>query len=89
MGGPPWQLSGTADQINDACLALHQGESFDELIARLRRATERLVRAAQSAQDLDAAAFRAPDGRTVSIQQRLETIARHWRGHLQALQAAN
>ena len=88
MGGPPWQLSGTADQINDACLALHQGESFDELIARLRRATGRLVRAAQGAQDLDAAAFRAPDGRTVSIQQRLETIARHWRGHLQALQQA-
>ena len=88
-GGPPWQLSGTADEINAACLTLHRGEDFAELIGELRRAQNRLVRAARAVHDLDAPAFRAPDGRLVSVRQRLETIARHWRGHLQALREAD
>lgn len=84
-GGPPWLLSGAADQINDACLGLHAGEGFDQLVSQLRLAQARLLRAAGAAQDLDAPAFRMPDGRIVTIRQRLETIARHWRGHLDAL----
>lgn len=87
-GGPPWKLSGTADEINAACLPLHQGEGFDELIAQLRVAQQRLVRAAGSVTDLDAPAFERPDGTAVSIRGRLETIARHWSGHLKALQEA-
>ena len=87
-GGPPWQLSGTADQINAGCLPLHQGESFAQLISQLQQAQERLVRVARNAPDLDAPAFRSPDGRLVTVSQRLETIARHWRGHLQALKEA-
>lgn len=88
-GGPPWQLSGTADEINDACLQLYAGESFDDLIRELRHAQERLLRVAREAEDLEAPAFRMPDGRIVTVRQRLETIARHWRGHLQALQQAS
>lgn len=87
-GGPPWQLSGTADQVNAACLPLHQGESFSQLIGQLQQAQERLIRAARSAQDLEAPAFRSVDGRLVTVGQRLETIARHWRSHLEALKAA-
>ena len=84
-GGPPWVLSGTADEINDACLRMHAGERFDDLVAELRRAQERLVSAARAAPDIDAPAFRRPDGETVSIRQRLEMIARHWRAHVEAL----
>ena len=88
VGGPAWKLPGTADEINAACLPLHRGESFDQLIAELRLAQERLLRAAREAADLDAPAFERTDGTTVSIRERLETIARHWNGHLRALQEA-
>jgi hypothetical protein len=83
--GGPWQLSGNADETNAACLALLAGEGFDDLTAQLRQAQQRLVRAAGAAADLDVTAFRMADGREVSIRGRLETIARHWRGHLDAL----
>jgi len=85
IGGPPWQLSGSADETNAAALALMAGDGFASMIAVLRGAHERLVRAARDAADLDATAFRMADGRDVSIGQRLELIARHWRGHLDAL----
>lgn len=88
-GGPPWKLSGSADHINDACLPLHRGESFAQLIAQLRVAQERLLRAAQSSPDLDAPAFERTGGGAISVRQRLETIARHWANHLQALREAS
>ena len=88
LGGPPWQVSGSADEVNDAALALHAGEDVDALIGQLRQAQARRVRVARQPADLDAPAFRMPDGRLVSIRQRLETIARHWRGHLDALRDA-
>ncbi len=87
-GGPPWPLPMNADGINAVTLTLHQGESFPQLIAQLRFAQEHLLRAGRSAQDLDAPAFRSAEGNLVSVRQRLETIARHWRGHLDALKAA-
>ncbi len=87
-GGPPWLLSGSADEINATCLRLHEGESFDELIAQLERGQERLLRAARRCDDLDAAAFAMPDGRVVSVRQRLRTIAGHWRGHARELDEA-
>ena len=85
LGGPPWQLSGNADEINAACLRLLAGDGFDDLTAQLRVAQQRLARAVGAATNLDATAFRMADGREVSIGGRLETIARHWRGHLEAL----
>jgi hypothetical protein len=88
LGGPPWLLTGSADEINAACLALHEGESFDELVRQLHEAARRLVRAAEAAPNLDAPALATRDGRTVSVRGRLETIARHWRGHLHALKDA-
>ena len=39
LGGPLWLLTGSADETNGACLALHEGESFDDLIRQLRAAT--------------------------------------------------
>jgi hypothetical protein len=88
LGGPPWQLSGNADETNAACLALLSGEGFVDLTTHLRQAQQRLVRAASAAADLDVTVFRMADGREVSIRGRLETIARHWRGHLEALKQA-
>jgi hypothetical protein len=85
LGGPPWQLPGSADETNAAALALMVGDGFGPMIAVLRGAHERLLRAARDATDLDATAFRMADGREVSIRERLEIIPRHWRSHLAAL----
>ncbi|HLZ69280.1 MAG TPA: DinB family protein [Dehalococcoidia bacterium] len=87
-GGPPWLISGTADEVNDAALRTRAGESAAEITAQLRQATARLLRVAREAPDLDTVVFRFTDGRTLSAGQRLEMIARHWRGHLQQLQEA-
>ena len=88
LGGPPWQLSGSADAINAAALVVHAEDGFDDLLQQLRQAHTRLRHVARAAPDLDAPAFRMEDGRLVSIGQRLETIARHWQGHVAALRDA-
>jgi hypothetical protein len=87
-GGPPWSLSAGADQINDVVLDLHGGESFADVARQLREAHGRLLKAARAATNLDAVAVRTLDGREMTVRQRLETIARHWRGHMQALKEA-
>jgi hypothetical protein len=89
LGGPPWQLSGTADETNAACLAMMTGDGFDGLIGLLRQANIRLVQAAQAAPNLDAIAFRTADAREVSVRSRLEIMARHWHSHLEQLRAAS
>jgi hypothetical protein len=86
-GGPPWLVSASADQINDVCLAMLRGEPFSQLLTDLRVAQDRLLAATRDAHDLSLPAFRMPDGRQVSIGERLATIARHWRGHVEALKA--
>jgi hypothetical protein len=88
LGGPPWQLSGSADAINAAALKVHETEDFDELLQQLQRAQMRLLHVARAAPDLDAPAFRMGGGRLVSIGQRLETIARHWQGHVAVFRGA-
>ena len=46
-GGPPWQVTASADEVNDAALALHAGESFDDLVRTLQVLQARLVRVAR------------------------------------------
>ncbi len=88
LGGPPWLLSGSADEINAAALLVHADDSIDDLLQQLQQAQRRLMQVARSAPDLDAPAVRMGDGRLVSTGQRLETIARHWQGHVAALQGS-
>jgi hypothetical protein len=88
LGGPPWPLPGDADTINEVCRRLHEHERYDELLAQVRLAHGRLMKAARSSPDLDAPCFRRPDGQTVTGAQRLEVLARHWREHVTELQAA-
>jgi hypothetical protein len=88
QGGPVWPVAADADTINEVCRRLHEHESFDELLAQIRLAHARLVRAARSAPDLDRPCFRRSNGEDLTGRQRLEMLARHWREHVQALQAA-
>jgi hypothetical protein len=88
QGGPVWSLPADSDTINEVCRRLHEHESVDELIAQLRLAHGRLVRAARSAPDLDQPCFRRTNGETLTGRQRLELLARHWAEHVHELQAA-
>jgi len=93
-GGPAWQLPATgdpaqmADRVNANALALHEGESFADLVAQLRRAQQRLVQAARSCGDWDAPAFRRADASETSVEQRLRTITHHWQTHVEDLKKA-
>ena len=88
-GGPVWTLPADSDTINEVCRRLHEPESVDDLIGQLRLAHARLTRAARSAPDLDQPCFRRAGGETMTGRQRLELLARHWREHVQELQAAD
>jgi hypothetical protein len=87
-GGPPWPVPADADTVNDVCRRLHEPESFDELLAQLRLAHGRLMRAAGNAPDLDRPCFRRANGELMTGRQRLELLARHWTEHVRELEAA-
>lgn len=88
LGGPPWPVPADSDTVNEVCRRLHEGESLDELLAQVRQAHARLLRAARAAPDLDQPCFQRATGETMTGRQRLEVLARHWAEHVQELQAA-
>jgi hypothetical protein len=77
-----------ADTVNEVCRRLHEHESFDELLAQLRQAHGRLMRAARRATDIEQPCLRRANGETMSGRQRLELLARHWAEHVRGLQEA-
>ena len=87
-GGPPWPVPADSDVVNEVCRRLHEHESVDELLAQVRQAHARLLRAARDAADLDAPCFRRSTGETMSGRQRLDLLARHWAGHVKELKDA-
>ena len=87
-GGPPAVLPADADTINEVCRRLHEHESVEDLLAQLRQAHARLVRAARRSPNLDVVCFRRANGETASGRQRLELLARHWTEHVNELKHA-
>ncbi|MBI4255399.1 MAG: hypothetical protein HY616_10025, partial [Candidatus Rokubacteria bacterium] len=85
LGGPPWPVPADSDTVNEVCRRLHEPESFDELLAQVRQAHARLLRAAGGAPDLDAPCFRRATGEVMTGRQRLELLARHWAEHVREL----
>ncbi|MBI4609572.1 MAG: DinB family protein [Candidatus Rokubacteria bacterium] len=88
LGGPPWPVPADSDTVNEVCRRLHEHESFDELLAQVRQAHARLMRAARNAPDLDKPCFQRATGELMTGRQRLELLARHWAEHVRALQEA-
>ena len=88
LGGPPWPVPADADTVNEVCRRLHEHESLDELLAQVRQAHARLVRAAGNAPDLDKPCFQRATGEIMTGRQRLELLARHWAEHVRELQEA-
>jgi hypothetical protein len=88
LGGPPWPVPADSDTVNEVCRRLHEHETVDELLAQVRQAHARLVRAAREAPDLDAGCFRRATGEVMTGRQRLELLARHWTEHVNELKDA-
>jgi hypothetical protein len=88
QGGPLWPVPADADTVNEVCRRLHEHESFDELLAQVRQAHARLVRAVRHAPDIDKPCFQRVTGETMTGRQRLELLARHWAEHVRELQEA-
>lgn len=84
-GGPPWRSPATADQMNAAAVPLHAGEPVSDLITQVRLAHARLVKAVQEAPDIDAVVGFRGNGEAMTLAQRLQLTANHWRGHLKEL----
>ncbi|MCQ6473321.1 hypothetical protein, partial [Vibrio parahaemolyticus] len=72
IGGPPWPLPTGADTINEVCGRLHEHETVDDLLAQLRLAHARLVRAVRSSPDIEKPCFQRPTGELITGRQRLE-----------------
>jgi hypothetical protein len=88
IGGPVWPVPGDSDIVNEVCRRLHAHESYDDLLAQIRLAHGRLMHAVRNAPDLDTPCFRRANGETLTGAQRLDLLAKHWREHVQELQAA-
>jgi hypothetical protein len=88
LGGPLWPVPADSDIVNEVCRRLHEHESFDELLAQVRQAHARLLRAARNAPDLDKPCFQRVTGEIMTGRQRLEVLARHWAEHVRELQEA-
>lgn len=89
LGGPPWPVPAGSDVVNEVCRRLHEHETFDELLAQVRQAHGRLMRAARQAPDLDKPCFQRATGEMMTGRERLEVLARHWAEHVQELQEAS
>jgi hypothetical protein len=88
LGGPPWPVAADADTVNEVCRRLHAHESFDELLAQVRQAHARLASAVKSSPDIDRPCLKRATGELMTGRQRLELLTKHWREHVQELQAA-
>lgn len=88
LGGPLWPVPADSDTVNEVCRRLHEHESLDELLAQVRQAHARLVRAARNAPDLDRPCFQRATGEVMTGRQRLEVLAHHWAEHVRELQEA-
>jgi hypothetical protein len=88
LGGPPWPVPADSDTVNEVCRLLHEHESVDDLLAQLRLAHARFMRAARSSPDLNKPCFQRATGELMTGRQRLELLARHWTEHVRELQEA-
>jgi hypothetical protein len=89
LDGPPWPVPAGSDVVNEVCRRLHEHESLDDLLAQVRQAHARLMRAARQAPDLDRPCFRRATGELMTGRERLELLARHWTEHVHELKAAS
>ena len=85
-GGKPYRFYASVDEMNARAVGRFAGKDMTELVELGRQLQARLVKAARAIPDPSATVLVTGDGSGRSVQQRLETIARHWSEHVRALQ---
>jgi hypothetical protein len=86
-GGNPYRFYASVDEMNARAVGRLADQDVAQLVELARQLQARLVRAARALPDPNASVLVTGDGSGRSVQQRLETIARHWGEHVRALQA--
>jgi hypothetical protein len=93
-GGAPYRIYASVDEMNARAVArfagkdIHQSGTYGASLVDLARQWQaRLVKAARALPDLSTTVLIMGDGSGRSVQQRLETIARHWSERVNELQA--
>lgn len=87
-GFGPCVVTTETDATNAVSVRSHKEESLRDLVRQARQLQARLDGAARRLSDIDAVVMVRPGGVTMTARQRLERLARHWQGHVEALQAA-
>jgi hypothetical protein len=87
-GETPRQFTVPVDDTNEEAVAECAGLSLADIVAQLRKAHLELVQAIRKLPNSDAPLMRRFDGAAPTAKDRLRTIAHHWAGHLEAMQAA-
>ena len=88
QGGPPVRHTVTVDALNEDAVGKLAGTSLADIVAQLKQSHQELIKAMRALPDPDAVVMQRADGSTPTGKVRMATIARHWTGHLEALQAA-
>ena len=86
-GGKPYRFYASIDEMNARAVGRLAGQDIAQLAELVRQLQARLVKAARALPDPNATVLITDAGSGRSALQRLETIARHWSEHVQALQA--
>jgi hypothetical protein len=93
-GGAPYRIYASVDEMNARAVARLAGKDINQsgtygvsLVDLTHEWQARLVKAARALPDLSTTVLIMGDGSGRSVQQRLETIARHWSERVNELQA--
>ena len=83
---PPFK---DVDEANAATVSRHAGKSMPQVIAEVRQAHQRMLKAASAMNSLDVPIVIRPNGEAQTAGARIQLMANHWRNHLKELKAAS
>jgi len=93
-GGAPYRIYASVDEMNARAVARFAGRDVNQpgtygasLVDLARQWQARMVKASRALPELNTTVLIMGDGSGRSVQQRLETIARHWSERVNELQA--
>jgi hypothetical protein len=87
-GGPALSHTVAVDTLNENAVGKTAGMSLADIVAQLKQSHQELFKAMRDLPYPDAVLMYRADGSAPTGRDRMRTIARHWTGHLEALQAA-
>jgi hypothetical protein len=86
-GGEPYKYHASGDQMNARAVGRKSGRTMAQLIDEFEGVHQRLVNAAKTITNPEAIVLVNAEGTGLSAAQRLERMAKHWKGHLDEVKA--